>query len=128
MKKFKVRGTVAVSVYKEVWANSEDEAYEKAYDELRYLREYVGNGGYDRLIGVEDNGESVAADGEVEYNDIEMLEDDPDYMVCPECGEELDINVTADGKKYWWCWDCNKAFDEEGNEIDIDEDEEDDDE
>lgn len=126
MKKFKVYGTVAVSVYKEVWANSEDEAYDKAYDELRYLREYVGNGGYDRLIGVENDGESVAADGEVEYNDIEMLEDDPYHIECPECGDELDIAETASGKKYWWCWDCDKAFDEEGNEIDIDEDEEDD--
>ena len=128
MKKFKVTGTVAISVYKEVWANNEDEAYDKAYDELRYLREYVGNGGYDRLIGVENDGESVAADGEVEYHDVELLEDDPDHMECPECGEELDIEETSDGTKYWRCADCEKAFDEEGNEIYIDEDEEDDDE
>ena len=124
MKKFKVAGTVAVSVYKEVWANNEDEAYEKAYDELRYLHEYCGNGSYDRLIGVENDGESVAADGEIEYNDIELLEDDPNYRECPECGEELDIEETADGKQYWWCYDCSKAFDENGNEIYIDEDEE----
>ena len=44
MKKYKVIGTVAVSVYKEVWANSEDEAYDKAYEQLSELTEYCGNG------------------------------------------------------------------------------------
>ena len=80
MKKYKVYGTVEVSVYKEVWANSESEAYEKADQQLSSLTEYVGNGSYDRLVGVENEGESVAADGIIEYNDIELLENDPSYF------------------------------------------------
>jgi hypothetical protein len=71
MKKYRVCGTVTISVYKEVWANNESEAYDKAYEELDQLTEYCGNGSYDRLIGVENEGESVAADGLIEYNDIE---------------------------------------------------------
>lgn len=113
MKKFKVYGSVIVSVYKEVWANSEEEAYNKAYNELDTLGEYCGNGSYDRLIGVENDGESVAADGLIEYNDIELLEDDPHYYECPECGEELDEE--RDGVFY--CWDCEKYFNEDGEEI-----------
>lgn len=128
MKKFKVRGTVEVSVYKEVWANSEDEAYDKAYEELRYLREYCGNGSIDRLVGVENEGESVAADGEVEYNDIEMLEDDPDYFECPECNTECEACESDDGFKYWHCLDCGTYYDEDGDEFypDVDEEEDDD--
>lgn len=122
MKKYRVCGTVEISVYKEVWANNESEAYDKAYKGLDQLNEYVGNGSYDRLIGVENEGESVAADGIIEYNDIEMLEDDPNYHECPECGEELDEE--DDG--IWYCNECNMYFDADGNETFPDEDEDED--
>lgn len=123
MKKFKVIGTVAVSVYKEVWANNKDEAYNKAYEQLNQLTEYCGNGGCDKLVGVEEEGESIAADGIIEYEDIELLEDNPDYFECPKCGEECDVEETEDGEKYYWCEDCEQAYDEDGDEIWIDEDE-----
>lgn len=127
MKKFKVYGTYTITIAKEVWARDEDEAVDKAQNNWGGVHEYVGNGGDDKLIGVYGDGESVAADGYEEWGtNVEELEDNPDYMECPECGEELDIAENASGKKYWWCWDCDKAFDEEGNEIDIDEEEDDD--
>ena len=117
MKKYKVYGTVEVSVYKEVWANSESEAYEKADQQLSSLTEYVGNGSYDRLVGVENEGESVAADGIIEYNDIELLENDPSYFVCPTCGEECWAREDIDGDEYWWCDDCEQAFNDDGDEV-----------
>ena len=113
-------------MWKEVWANSEEEAYEKAANQLTSLTEYCGNGGYDRLIGVNEDGESVSTCGNnIEYNDIELLEDDPDYFECPKCGEECDVEETKDGEKYYWCEDCEQAYDEDGNEIWLDEEEED---
>lgn len=124
MKKFKVIGSVTISVYKEVWANNEEEAYDKAYEELDALNEYCGNGSYDRLCGVENDGESVAADGLIEYNDIELLEDDPNYHECPECGEELDEE--EDG--IFYCRDCDMYFNADGEEVDNPYEDEDDDE
>ena len=127
MKKYRVMGTVMVSVYKEVWAHNEDEAYEKAYNQLDNLTEYVGNGSYDRLVGVENEGESVAADGMIEYRDIEELEDDPDYFECPECGEECEVCEQDDGTTYYHCEDCDRYYDEDGDEFypDVEEEEED---
>ena len=126
MKKYRVCGTVVVSVFKEVWANSESEAYDKAYSELDNLTEYVGNGSYDRLVGVENEGESVAADGIIEYNDIELLENNPDYFECPNCGSECWAREDDDGDEWWWCDDCEQAFNDDGDEVypDFDEDEE----
>lgn len=126
MKKYRVMGTVMVSVYKEVWAYNEDEAYEKAYNQLDNLTEYVGNGSFDRLVGVENEGESVAADGMIEYNDIEELEDDPNYFECPECDLECDVCEQDDGTTYYYCDYCEKYYDEDGNEVWPDDEEEED--
>ena len=126
MKKFRVMGTTVVTVCKEVWANSESEAYDKASSELSSLTEYCGNGGIDKLIGVEGDDESVAADGYIEYDDIEMLEDDPSYFECPKCGEECWAREDVEGDEYWWCDDCCQAFDDDGDKVypDFEEDEE----
>ena len=125
MKKYAVHGVVEVEVVKEVWANNEEDAYEKAADQLTSLNEYLGNGGDDKLIGVEGWGESVFTQGnDINYNDIEVLEDNPDYFECPECGEECEAHETKDGERYYWCEDCEQAYDEDGDEIWIDEDEE----
>lgn len=127
MKKYAVHGVVNVEVVKEVWANSENEAYEKAHYELSSLTEYMGNGGLDKLIGVDGSGESVFTCGnDIEYNDIEVLEDDPDYFECPECGEECELCEYEDGGRYYWCDDCEQAYDEDGNEIWPDDEEEED--
>lgn len=121
MKKYAVHGVVEVEVVKEVWANSESEAYEKAAYQLTSLSEYLGNGSDDRLIGVESDGESVFTCGnEIDYNDIELLEDDPDYHECPECHNELE--EVEDG--VWYCDYCYKWFDEDGDEVDDPEEEE----
>ena len=117
MKKYAVHGVVEVAVVKEVWANSEDEAYDKAYRELDTLTEYCGNGGYDKLVGVENDGESVSVDDVIEYNDIELLEDDPNYFVCPHCGEECWSREDEDGEEWWWCDDCEQAFNDDGDEV-----------
>ena len=128
MKKYAVHGVVEVEVVKEVWANSESEAYDKAHNKLSSLTEYLGNGGTDRLIGVDGEGESVFTCGnDIDYNDIEVLEDDPDYFECPECGEECEVCEQDDGTTYYHCEDCDTYYDEDGDEFypDVDEEEED---
>ena len=118
MKKYRVCGVVEVAVYKEVWANSEDEAYEKAYDELSNLTEYAGNGGWDKLIGVDGNDESVdTCSNDIVYNDIELLENNPNYFECPTCGEECWSREDIDGEEWWWCDDCEQAFNDGGDEV-----------
>ena len=129
MKKYAVHGVVEVEVVKEVWANSEEEAYEKAANQLSSLTEYVGNGSDDKLVGVEESGESVFAYGhEIEYNDIELLENNPHYFECPKCGEECWAREDVEGDEYWWCDDCEQAFNEDGDEVfpDFEEDEDED--
>lgn len=117
MKKYRVYGTATVTVTKEVWANNEDEALEKAYDALPYLIAYCGNGGGDKLIGVEGYDETVEAFDDIEYNDTQELEDNPDYFECPECGEECISCRDDDGVLYWYCNECESSFDDYGNEF-----------
>ena len=118
MKKYRVCGVVEVVVYKDVWASSEEEAYEKAHDKLPHLTEYGGNGGWDKLVGVEGSDESVETCGnDITYDDIELLEDDPNYFECPKCGEECWSREDVDGDEYWWCDNCEQAFDDEGEEV-----------
>jgi hypothetical protein len=77
MKKYKVYGNVNVVVTKEVWANTPEEAAEKAYERLSCLTAYCGNGGIDKLVGVENHDESVDVFDDIEYDDVEEIEDDP---------------------------------------------------
>lgn len=117
MKKYSVRGTTVVTVTKEVWANSEQEAYEKAWNQLDCLTQFCGNGGTDKLVGVYGYDESVSADDTIDYNDIEELENDPDYFECTGCDEECDACERDDGTKYWHCQHCDSYFDEDGYEF-----------
>ena len=122
MKKYKVYGTYTITIAKEVWANDEDDAVDKAAETFGGVIEYCGNGGYDKLVGVSEDDESVAADGYPEWgNYIEELEDNPDYHECHECNSELE--EVADG--VWYCDECDMWFDEDGNEVDDPEEEED---
>ena len=118
MKKYKVYGTVTVNVVKEVWANNEDEAIDKAYEQLPLLSAYCGNGGDDRLVGVEEDGESVEVFDDIEYDEAKEVEDDPDYFECPECGERCLMLHDDDGIFYWGCASCDGSFDEDGNAFD----------
>ncbi len=128
MKLYRVCGTTVVTVYKECWANSADEAIDRANEGLSSLTAYCGNGGYDKLIGVENEDESVSADGMIEWDDTEVLEDDPDHRECPDCHEELDEVTGDNGETYWECPECNTCYDEDYEVFDpedyFDEDEE----
>lgn len=126
MKKFRVFGNVNIMVSKEVWANNEEEAMEKAYDKLPCLTAYCGNGGYDKLVGVSNDDESVDICDDIEYDDAEMLEDDPAYFECPECGEECEVCEQDDGTTYYHCEECDMYYDEDGDKFypDVDEEEE----
>ena len=99
MKKYRVYGTTTVTVTKEVWASSEDEALEKAYGQLSCLTAYCGNGSYDKLIGVEEDNEAVETFDDIEYNDADELEDDPDYFECPDCWVECNMGTDDNGNK-----------------------------
>lgn len=114
MKKYRVYGTTTVSVVKEVWANSEEEAYDKADLKLNCLTAFCGNGGVDKLVGVYDDDESVAANDTIYYDDIEMIEDDPEYFECEDCGDTCEKKTDIDGTEYWECEGCCQTYDEYG--------------
>lgn len=116
MKKYEVHGMVTVYVTKEVWANNEDEAIEKAESQLCCLTEYVGNGGWNKLCGVDGVGESISAYDDIDYTDVDLLEDDPDYFECPNCDDQCVRETDADGVEYWHC-DCGACWDEDGDEF-----------
>lgn len=124
MKKFKVYGQYTITVMKEVWANDEDEAINKTDNKFGGVIEYVGNGGYDKLIGVSEHDESIAADGIVEWENAEELEDDPDYFECPDCEAACERRADIHGVEYWYCEDCCQAYNDDGEVIYPDEDEE----
>ena len=73
---YEVRGTYTISVYKRVKAEDEYEATQLAKEHFSGIEEYVGNGGYDKLIGVSEYSESVAANGEVEWEEAYETDDD----------------------------------------------------
>ena len=89
-KKFLVEGEATISVRKvvEISFDENDEdfvdedgnvdedavkdaAISMAYDKFGGLTGYVGNGGYDKLIGVHKTDESIEADCEVEFKTAE---------------------------------------------------------
>ncbi len=67
--KFTVLGNTQVTVSVQVEADSEKEAYEKAKKQFKGIHAYVGNGGTDKLIGVEGEHETIAADEPVTFDD-----------------------------------------------------------
>lgn len=69
MKKYDVYGTVPIVVTITVEANSGEEAIEIAARKFQGVRGYVGNGGLDKLIGVDGTNESIEVDGEPEFDD-----------------------------------------------------------
>lgn len=115
MKKYRVCGVTTVTVYKEVWANNEDEAMDKANYGLSSLTAFCGNGGTDKLIGVYEYNESVAVDDYIEWNDTELLEEDPDYFECPDCEEGCEKMTDSEGEEYWYCESCSQSYDDDGN-------------
>ena len=70
LKKYIVTGNSSVTVSINVYAENEEEAMEKAASQFKGIRAYAGNGGFDKLIGVEGSGESISADCPVEFDDV----------------------------------------------------------
>ena len=76
MKKYIITGYTKVTVEVTVEAENEEEAIEKAYDNVS-IDNYCGNGGTDKLIGVCNTDEATAsiyADNELEYTEVEEIE------------------------------------------------------
>jgi hypothetical protein len=78
MNKYKVYGHTTVTVVVEVEAESEGDAYEEAYNQLSELTAYFGNGGTDKIIGVDDYESSISADEGIDYFSAELIEDEDD--------------------------------------------------
>lgn len=76
MKKYIVTGYTRVTVEVTVEAKNEEEAIEKAYENVS-IGSYCGNGGFDKLIGVIDTDEATASiyvDSELEYEEVEEID------------------------------------------------------
>lgn len=74
MKKYIVTGKVTAFITVEIEAESKEEAIEMAYEECSGPTSFVGNGGYDKLIGVDGDNVSISCDDEVEYTEVEEIE------------------------------------------------------
>ncbi len=75
MKKYRVFGhtTVTVSTVIEIPDDvelDEDEIYERARNEFDGISAFAGNGGTDKIIGVDGREDSISADEEVEFDDF----------------------------------------------------------
>lgn len=71
--KYVVLGHTTVVVSIEVEASSEKEAYEKARRFFGGVHEFAGNGGEDKLIGVNGANETICADDPVEFDDVMQI-------------------------------------------------------
>ena len=71
--RYRVYGQTKVTVTIDVNANSEEDAYTNASDQLYVLDAYVGNGGEDKLVGVYGEGRTVSSEEEIAYDFIELL-------------------------------------------------------
>lgn len=67
---YDVHGTAKVVVTVTVEAETEEEAIEKATEEFGGLYGFVGNGGIDKLVGVNGLNEHIYADEEPEFDDV----------------------------------------------------------
>lgn len=82
MKKYRVFGhtTVTVSTVIEVPDDEVDELdktdiCERAADVFAGIGAFAGNGGFDKVIGVYGNHDSISADEEVEFDDFKQEDD-----------------------------------------------------
>lgn len=76
MKEYEVYGHATVICSMRVKANTEKEAIEKANEEFGGLSNYVGMGGTDKLLGVQntDYDQSVLPDTDPEFDDCREAE------------------------------------------------------
>lgn len=71
--KYKVSGYAQVAIGITVEAEDEKAAIEKAYEEFGGVREVCGNGGWDKLVGVDGKTEWIEATEEIEFDTAEMV-------------------------------------------------------
>lgn len=71
MRKYRVYGTINVTVSTCVQANSPEEASELADNFFGGVSGFCGNGGSNKLIGVTGHDESIQCDESVEWGDVE---------------------------------------------------------
>jgi len=71
--RYRVFGHTTVTGTTEVNADSPEDALIKAGYKLDSLVAYSGNGGMDKLLGVEGECDSVSADESIEWDDYEEL-------------------------------------------------------
>lgn len=77
MKKYVVYGKVLTWVCVKLEAEDKEDALERAYDECSSVMALVGNGGTDKIIGVNnsDSAEvSISCDDEIEYTEAEEID------------------------------------------------------
>lgn len=68
-KKYDVHGTVPVVVHITVEAENGEQAMKIVTQKFKGIHDYMGNGGCDKLIGVEGDNESITIDGNVQFDD-----------------------------------------------------------
>ena len=102
---YEVRGTITIEVLKRVKAKDEDEAMELAEKHFSGLTEYCGNGGNDKLVGVEEYSESVQTCGdyvkweeayETDNDNYDEATDTGCTFTCIICGEEFECEDDDD--------------------------------
>lgn len=81
MKRYRVFGNtnIVVTTIIEVTDDEEltaEEIYARAYDVFEGVTSFCGNGGTDKLIGVNGEEDTIDADNEVEFDDYELLCDE----------------------------------------------------
>lgn len=68
-RKYDVHGSVPVVVHITVEAENGKQALENVAQKFKGVHDYLGNGGCDKLIGVEGSNESITIEGNVEFDD-----------------------------------------------------------
>jgi hypothetical protein len=74
--RYRVHGNTNVNITIEVTADSEAEAILKATDELDELIIFAGNGGTDKLVGVDLAEASISADEGIHWNTAFLIDDE----------------------------------------------------
>jgi hypothetical protein len=78
MKKFNVYGSIPVHITFRIEAESEEDAIDKAYENFPGLTNYLGNGGVDQILGVNDS--DISLDGGCQEPEFTTAEEDTEAV------------------------------------------------
>lgn len=73
MPKYRVTGEITAEIAIVIEAKDEEDALDKAEKEFGGVQSFVGNGGMDKLIGVDGYEESIEITSDVEFDRVEKL-------------------------------------------------------